>query len=77
MKKTTTPPFPETGLVRPGQVMKYLGLPKATFYRYLKSGRLPKPQPWGGTSVWDAAVIRRFMQELHGPAADSRTVITN
>ena len=75
MKIITTAPFPQTGLVRPAQVRRYLGLPKNTFYRWMKDGRLPVPQPWGGTSVWDAQVIRKFVEELHGPAADSRTVI--
>lgn len=75
MQKITTPPFPETGIVRPAQVMSFLGLPRRTFYRWLAAGRLPQPQKWGNTSVWNAEEIRRFMRELHGPAADTRTTV--
>lgn len=76
MKKTTVPPFPESGLVRPAQVMQYLNVPKSTFYRWRKEGRLPEPKQWGGTSVWNAETIRQFVKNLHGPCADSRTVVT-
>lgn len=75
MQKITTPSFPETGIVRPAQVMSFLGLPRRTFYRWLAAGRLPQPQKWGNTSVWNAEEIRRFMRELHGPAADTRTTV--
>lgn len=76
MQKKITPDFPTSGLVRPIQVMEYLGIPRTTFYRWIRQGLFPKGKKWGGTSVWDAEEVRSLVRDLRGPCADSRIVVT-
>lgn len=68
--------FPQTGIVRPAQVVAFLNVPRTTFYRWLKEGKFPRGRQWGSNQVWDAEQIRQIVRELHGPAANSRRIIT-
>jgi predicted DNA-binding transcriptional regulator AlpA len=45
---------------------KYVGVPRRTFARLVREGRLPGPLPFGGRKAWDRKVLDRALDELSG-----------
>ncbi|MGH6719020.1 MAG: helix-turn-helix transcriptional regulator [Alphaproteobacteria bacterium] len=44
----------------------YIGVPRRTFARLVRDGKLPGPLPFGGRKVWDRKVLDRALDELSG-----------
>lgn len=55
--------LPDTALIRLPVVRGLLGVSGATVWRWVGTGRLPKPRKMGVQAVgWQVADIRRFLQ---------------
>jgi len=55
--------LPETGLVRKKIVLQVLGISSTTFWRLLKSGRFPPPDPRFGERMpmWHVEAVRDWL----------------
>lgn len=54
-------------LLRISQLTAILGISRATIYRYIASGKLPKPVKLSARCVaWKASVISSWMAKLEG-----------
>ena len=57
-------------LVRPKATMRALGITRATLYRWIKEGRLPRPRQISTrTTGWPAAELHSWMRERNRTTA--------
>lgn len=59
------PLLPETGFVRQPTILKLIPIGKTTWWRWVNSGKAPKPIKLGEkTTAWRAEDIRALIDEL-------------
>ena len=65
-----TPTLPPTGFLRLSQVLKFVPVGKATWYRGIKEGRFPKPVNLGPrTAAYRVEDIRALIDRLGSQSA--------
>jgi len=50
------------GLLREKQVLRLVPVSRATLWRWVASGRFPKPMKLGAITVWAVADVRAFVE---------------
>lgn len=48
------------------QVRKFFGVSRATIYRWIKAGKIPKPAKPGGSPRWDAEELFKMVKAGRG-----------
>ncbi|PKL50483.1 MAG: transcriptional regulator [Candidatus Riflebacteria bacterium HGW-Riflebacteria-2] len=56
--------LPETGFLRLKQILVFIPVCKAAFYKEMKAGRYPKPVKQGRSSLWRVEDIKALINQM-------------